>query len=356
MSFQKSKRHFGVNHPASQLAIYTFILYFSHSVIRRIVFLTIGMLMLVERVMLWAFPSIGYLLNREDIETAMQLFQARRGEGSTWHFLFFLQYLWMFYLLAIPFIYSLFMPKDNRWNCVFRRQPVSLKGCLYVASAMFVGMQVLGMTTVLIEGTFFKVISPEMLEALKRIFKRQLEQSESSSKFYAILREVNSVGRLGILFFVGAIMPGFVEEVLYRGFFQVMMGRVIKNHHITIFITGFIFSLWHGHLPGLVHRTLGGMFLGYVYVWTGSFVYPCLAHFVNNSIGYLIYFSLSNQDISEVAESVKEGGGFPVQAFVIWGMLFAFLCRKMMDLRDADGCVACDGDCCESDGMCCGAL
>lgn len=355
MSFQESKRHVGVNHPASQLAIYTFILYFSRSFVTYIISWLIGVLILVERTMLWAFPSVGYLLSREDIETAMQLIQARRGEGATWHFLFFLQYIGMFSLLAIPFVYSSFMPKDNRWHCVFRRQPVSLKGCLYVATAMFVGMQVLGMTTVLIEGAFFKLISPEMLEALKRIFKRQLEQSERSSKFYAILREVSSVGRLGILFFVGAIMPGFVEEVLYRGFFQAMMGRVIKNHHLTIFITGFFFSLWHGHLPGLVHRTLGGMFLGYVYVWTGSFVYPCLAHFVNNSIGFLIYFYLSNQDISEVVESVNERGGVPVQAFVFWGILFVFLCRKMMDLRDTDGCVGCDDDGCEN-GVCCEAL
>ena len=64
---------------------------------------------------------------------------------------------------------------------------------------------------------------------------------------------------------------------------QVLVQRVVKNPHVAIFLTGLTFSLFHGHFPGLVSRTLGGMLDGYLYWYTGSLFYPCLEHFTHNS-------------------------------------------------------------------------
>lgn len=218
-----------------------------------------------------------------------------RGKGAhdTTLFVLLSQYTGMFLLLFIPVIYSHLAAKDDRWEAVFRSPYISLRGSVYVVLLTFVGMKVF-----LILGNYMNDAFVGVLhlwpQTIYKALESQLEESEQHAEFYATIGTITTSAQLLLDILICALLPAVVEEVLFRGFLQVMLVRVIRHAHLTIFLAGFAFSLWHKHFPGLVHRTLVGMFLGYLYHYTGSLFYPFLAHFKNNAYVSLCQYTGRN--------------------------------------------------------------
>jgi hypothetical protein len=88
-----------------------------------------------------------------------------------------------------------------------------------------------------------------------------------------------------------AVIPGIGEELLFRGLLQNILNHGLKNAHMAIWITGFVFAAFHGQFFGLVPRMLLGVLFGYMYLWSGRLIFPMIAHFVNNGFMlFMIYF------------------------------------------------------------------
>ena len=87
-----------------------------------------------------------------------------------------------------------------------------------------------------------------------------------------------------------AIIPAIGEELFFRGFLQKSLITFVKNQHIAVLITSFLFSAIHFHLDGFVPRFMLGMLLGYMFLWSGSLWIPILAHFTNNAIAVIISY------------------------------------------------------------------
>ncbi|MEO1256617.1 MAG: CPBP family intramembrane glutamic endopeptidase, partial [Bacteroidota bacterium] len=64
---------------------------------------------------------------------------------------------------------------------------------------------------------------------------------------------------------VVAIIPAIGEELLFRGLIQSCFVRAFSNHHLAIWITGFIFAAIHMQFFGVVPRMLLGVLFGYLY-------------------------------------------------------------------------------------------
>jgi hypothetical protein len=95
-----------------------------------------------------------------------------------------------------------------------------------------------------------------------------------------------------------AIIPAIGEELCFRGFLQNSLISFVKNQHIAVLITSFLFSAIHFHLGGFVPRFMLGILLGYMFLWSGSLWIPILAHFTNNAIAVMIsYPSFQSYDI-----------------------------------------------------------
>ena len=93
------------------------------------------------------------------------------------------------------------------------------------------------------------------------------------------------------------IVPALSEELFFRGFVQSAFKKVF-NIHLTIILTGFIFSMVHLQMYGFLPRMLMGMLFGYMLLWSGSII-PCiLAHFTNNALSVLLAYFALNNDIS----------------------------------------------------------
>ncbi len=112
----------------------------------------------------------------------------------------------------------------------------------------------------------------------------------------------DSPAELIMLVVVVALVPGACEEVAFRGYFQQIFASEYGRRR-GIVIAATLFAVIHinpWHLPALF---LIGVYLGYLFVWTGSLWAPILAHATNNAASILLV-NLSREDsLSQMAEA-----------------------------------------------------
>jgi len=93
-----------------------------------------------------------------------------------------------------------------------------------------------------------------------------------------------SVPSLLVSILIIGVFAGFSEELFFRGAFQRIAGANGMNHHAVIWITAFVFSLFHFQFFGFVPRMLLGAYFGYLLFWTRSLWVPVIVHIFNNSM------------------------------------------------------------------------
>jgi uncharacterized protein len=88
------------------------------------------------------------------------------------------------------------------------------------------------------------------------------------------------------------ILAGIGEEYLFRGILQPKIHQYTGNAHLGIWISAFIFSAIHFQFYGFLPRMLLGGLFGYLYLYSGSLIYPIAAHILNNGFTVtMVYFS-----------------------------------------------------------------
>lgn len=94
---------------------------------------------------------------------------------------------------------------------------------------------------------------------------------------------------------VMAVMPAIAEEYYFRGSLMHIIQRLVKNYHITVWVSAIIFSAIHMQFFGFFPRMVLGVFFGYIFVWTQNIWIPILAHFVNNATVAVLAFIYTRQ-------------------------------------------------------------
>lgn len=126
-------------------------------------------------------------------------------------------------------------------------------------------------------------------------------------------------------FIVMALVPAIAEEFFFRGAIQHFLSSVVKNKHIVVIITAFIFSVIHFQFYGFIPRFILGIYLGYLAIWSGKLFLPILAHFMHNSLSLLFdYLSKQNHGVTEEVTMSQIPGIVPIflisLAIVIFGI------------------------------------
>ncbi len=86
--------------------------------------------------------------------------------------------------------------------------------------------------------------------------------------------------RLILLFLTMAVIPAFVEELLFRGL--ILENLLPYGKTVAILGSAFLFGMMHQNAEQLLYATGAGVVFGWIYVRTRS-IWPCvLAHFINN--------------------------------------------------------------------------
>jgi len=133
---------------------------------------------------------------------------------------------------------------------------------------------------------------PEFLSSFEHLAKSAEQDAKVMTDYLVTLTGFSEI-TLGFL--VIAVFAGLGEEITFRGTLLPIFEKIFRNHHASIWLVGFIFSVIHLQFYGLVPRMLLGVLFGYLYYWSKNLWLPIFAHFLNNAIMLLIELYNKNQ-------------------------------------------------------------
>jgi membrane protease YdiL (CAAX protease family) len=148
------------------------------------------------------------------------------------------------------------------------------------------------------------------------------EREDAAAELTGFLTRFDSVFEVTLAIVVIALIPGFGEEIVFRGIIQNQLFKATKNIHVSIWIAAILFSAIHVQFFGFVPRLLLGALFGYLYYWSGNLWLSILAHFVNNGFSVLAMYFYQQGKLEfdlEKTESV------PANVVMISGVLTAGL-------------------------------
>lgn len=122
---------------------------------------------------------------------------------------------------------------------------------------------------------------------------------------------------------VVAVVPAIGEELLFRGLLQNFLAKAFSNHHVGIWVSGFIFAAIHMQFFGVFPRMFLGVLFGYLYHWSGNLSLAMVAHFINNGFALTLLY-LANLGTIEVTPEQMESSA-PWPALLVFGAICVLL-------------------------------
>ncbi len=166
---------------------------------------------------------------------------------------------------------------------------------------------------------------PGFLAGLENWMK---ESEDSAAKVTEAFLNVSSVSGLLANLIVIAVLAAIGEEFLFRGVLQKLFYEWSKNIHIAIFLSAFLFGVFHLQFYGLIPRVLMGALFGYLLYWSGSIWLPILAHFMNNAVAVIVDFLSRKKhftiDIDTIGTEENALLLVSISLIMVLGMAFLF--------------------------------
>ena len=125
---------------------------------------------------------------------------------------------------------------------------------------------------------------------------------------------------------VFALVPAVCEELLFRGALQQLFFRMLRNHHVAIWLTAAVFSLFHGEIFAFLPRFVLGAALGYLFYYGGSIWINSTAHFLNNALAIVLYY-LSTKGLVDIqaADSLNAPWYLALGGLVLAVVVFVYV-------------------------------
>jgi membrane protease YdiL (CAAX protease family) len=145
---------------------------------------------------------------------------------------------------------------------------------------------------------------PVFLSSVEEWMKaREAEAQELTDAFLA----TDNIGGFLFNLLMIAVIAAIGEELIFRGLLVRLFREWTQNVHLAVFLPALIFSALHLQFYGFLPRLVLGMFLGYLFVWSGSLRVPIIVHFINNAFAVILAFldgrGLVNIDVEQVGAS-----------------------------------------------------
>lgn len=115
----------------------------------------------------------------------------------------------------------------------------------------------------------------------------ELEANEVATNF---MLRMDGIGDLMLCLLVNALIPAVAEEMFFRGGVQQLLFEWLKKHHLAIFLSAAFFSFLHFDPTGFIVRFMLGIFIGYLFYWSGSLRLSIAAHFAFNGLQVVNYY------------------------------------------------------------------
>lgn len=128
--------------------------------------------------------------------------------------------------------------------------------------------------------------------------------------------------------FMIAALPAIGEEMAFRGVLQKQLVKITGSKHIGVLLASIIFSAIHLQFYGFLPRLVLGLFLGYLFVWSGNLWYSIIAHFVNNALAVIVFFIVNKNNSPSEIESfggTQETVYYAILSFILAaGLVYLF--------------------------------
>lgn len=172
---------------------------------------------------------------------------------------------------------------------------------------------------------------PEALAGFERWAMAKELELEKLTKF---LTQFDTVGQYLLALVVIAVFPAIGEELLFRGLIQNLFQTAFKNAHVAIWLSAFLFAVFHIQFYGVVPRMMLGVLFGYLFYWSGSLSLAILAHFINNAFSLTVFY-LSQQQIIEMSpeELEKSPPYYIILLFLALGTVLLLLFKKYFSTK-----------------------
>jgi membrane protease YdiL (CAAX protease family) len=210
---------------------------------------------------------------------------------------------------------------NNAFTAIFNKKSGHI---IPLVLTVFITLAFMVVNSILIEWNA-NITFPAGWERFERLLQEQEEELRLLTEY---LTEFNSVKDFLIAFLIIAIIPAIGEELLFRGLIQTNLAKALRNPHLGIWLTAFIFGAIHFQFYGLVPRLFLGAVFGYLYYWSGSLLLPMIAHFINNGFSLIMYY-LAQQGAIEF--DVAEATALPyssILVFLLLGIVAAWWLRR----------------------------
>ncbi|MCL6258578.1 CPBP family intramembrane metalloprotease [Aquiflexum sp. TKW24L] len=132
-----------------------------------------------------------------------------------------------------------------------------------------------------------KIILPEFLSELEQMMRSKEDELMALTKY---LTDFENVWEFLAGILVIGVLAGIGEEFLFRGVLQPKLHLFTGNAHIAIWLSAFIFSAIHFQFYGFFPRMVLGAIFGYLYLYSGSLLYPIVGHILNNTFTVVLVY------------------------------------------------------------------
>lgn len=156
---------------------------------------------------------------------------------------------------------------------------------------------------------------PDSLKALENWAR---EKEDAATMLTDYLTAFDNPFQFILAFVVIAVIPGFAEELVFRGILQGYLQRSGVNVHVAIWLGAFLFSAIHFQFFGFVPRLFLGALFGYLYAWSGDLKIPILAHFTNNAFTVVLVYLYQ---LGVVGENIVEPESTSLTTAVIFSII-----------------------------------
>jgi membrane protease YdiL (CAAX protease family) len=149
---------------------------------------------------------------------------------------------------------------------------------------------------------------PDSMADIENWMRTMETQLMEMTKF---LTNFQSIPELMTGILVIGVFAGVGEELFFRGIMQPKMKLYSNSAHRGIWLTAIIFSAIHFQFYGFLPRVFLGALFGYLYHYSGSLLYPILAHIFNNSLTVLVIY-LDNQGVVDFDLESTDSISYPI--------------------------------------------
>lgn len=174
---------------------------------------------------------------------------------------------------------------------------------------------------------------PESMSEMESWMKEMEAQLMELTKF---LTDFQTIPELMTGILVIGVFAGIGEEMFFRGVVQPKMKLYTNSAHWGIWLTAIIFSAIHVQFYGFLPRVFLGALFGYLYLYSGSLIYPILAHIFNNSLTVIVVY-MANQGMVDFDLESTDTVSYPAAILGLLVLMVGFFYfKKINQPKDAE--------------------